>query len=1301
MNKPVLVAVWLAAATTFQVCSGTGDASDPRSVEGRAIWDLSPAWREVTPTRERICLNGLWRWQPATAAADSAPATNWGFFKVPGSWPGITDYMQKDSQTVQVHPAWKDTRLRDVTAAWHEREITVPAEWSGRRIALTADYLNSFAAVFVDGRKVGELHFPDGELDLTTAVQPGRKHVLSLLVVALPLQGVLLSYSDSAAAREVAGRVARRGLCGDVFLVSTPRQARLADLQLTTSVRRWELTVNAAMRELEAGKSYTLAARITNAGQLVKEFRSPPFQASELEEGRFAFSEPWRPEKLWDIHTPQHQYELHLSLLGADDTVLDALPAGRFGFREFWIEGRDFYLNGTRLFLSTVPLDNAQVGAAAATYSAARESLERLRAFGINFVYTHNYDCQPGAHLSFAEILRAADDAGLLVALTQPHFSHYNWTTPDADRTNGYRRHAEFYARVAGNHPSVVAYSTSHNATGYNEDMNPDLMDGRGAPRDNWAANNVKRALRAEAIIRALDPRHVIYHHASGNLGPMHLSNFYPNFVPAQELSDWFEPWATNGVKPVFLCEYGAPFTWDWAMYRGWYQGRREFGSAVVPWEFCLAEWNAQFFGDPAFALSEMEKRNLRWEARQFREGRVWHRWDYPHQLGSTDFPEREPVFFQYFTENWRAFRTWGVSATSPWEHHILFKLRPGLNRNRREDFATDWANLQRPGFSPDFVAERFERMDLAYERSDWQPTGGGEALLRNNLPLLAWIAGKPQRFTSKDHNFLAGESFEKQLIVINNSRVTARAVASWTLNLPQPITGQTNLVVETGQQVRLALSFALPANLAAGEYLLAARVGFDTGEVQTDEFAIHVLPTRLPPRAEPRLALFDPKGETRALLEKLGVGFASVTAESDLTGHGLLVVGKGALSASGPALDIRRVRDGLKVLVFEQTSEALERRFGFRVTEYGLRHAFPRGPDHPALAGLSPEHLRDWRGAATLLPPRLKYESNPRFNGAPTVTWCDIPVTRAWRCGNQGNVASVLIEKPARGDFLPLVDGGFSLQYSPLLEYREGRGVIVFCQLDVTGRGEREPAAERMAANLIEYLRDWKPAPAPAALYAGDPAGRAGLAAAGFRPGAYAGGELKPDQVLVLGSGAGKELADYQAEVAAFVQSGGRLLALGFDQADAEALLPFPVTFTPAEHINAPFDPPRHDSAFRGIGPADVHCRDPRTLPLVSAGARILGDGVLAAATNANVVFCQLAPWQFDYARNYGLKRTYRRTAFLVTRLLSNLGVPAETPLLARWSTPVRADEPARWREGFYLDQPEEWDDPYRFFRW
>jgi beta-galactosidase/beta-glucuronidase len=156
-----------------------------------AEWGIGKAHRYTTPTRERICLNGLWRWQPAGHDALQVPDSGWGYFKVPGSWPGITDYMQKDSQTVYAHPKWREFRLGSISAAWHEREFDTPVDWAGRRIAITFEYLNSYAEVYLDGNRVGEVRFPGGELELEC--RPGATHRLSLLVVALPLQAVMQS----------------------------------------------------------------------------------------------------------------------------------------------------------------------------------------------------------------------------------------------------------------------------------------------------------------------------------------------------------------------------------------------------------------------------------------------------------------------------------------------------------------------------------------------------------------------------------------------------------------------------------------------------------------------------------------------------------------------------------------------------------------------------------------------------------------------------------------------------------------------------------------------------------------------------------------------------------------------------------------------------------------------------------------------------------------------------------------------------------------------------------------------------
>jgi len=321
------------------------------------------------------------------------------------------------------------------------------------------------------------------------------------------------------------------------------------------------------------------------------------------------------------------------------------------------------------------------------------------------------------------------------------------------------------------------------------------------------------------------------------------------------------------------------------------------------------------------------------------------------------------------------------------------------------------------------------------------------------------------------------------------------------------------------------------------------------------------------------------------------------------------------------------------------------------------------------------------------------------RARHGPTVNWCGIPVSRLWRCGNRGNVASVLIEKPARGDFRPIIDGGYSLQYSPLMEYRDGRGMMLFCQVDVTGRSETDPAAERLASNLLQYVSTWKPAPSRTAVYAGDAAGKKHLERSGIAVRDYA-QPLSANEVLILGPGGGHALANDAAAVAAWSKSSGHLLSLGLDGKELNVLLPVKIATQPGEHIAAYFEPAGQSSILSGLGPADVHNRDPRMLPLVTSGVSIIGDGVLATSESQNIVLCQLQPWTFD-PQQQNTKKTFRRSSFLVSRLLANLGVAGSTPIVKCFHTPVDKSSEQRWLEGLYLDTPEEWDDPYRFFRW
>src|SRR5205085_9953588 len=96
--------------------------------------------------------------------------------------------------------------------------------------------------------------------------------------------------------------------------------------------------------------------------------------------------------------------------------------------------------------------------------------------------------------------------------------------------------------------------------------------------------------------------------------------------------------------------------------------------------------------------------------------------------------------------------------------------------------------------------------------------------------------------FTSKDHNFLPGETVEKQLIISNNSRETVSCECERTLGLPQPASGSKKLSVRTREHERIPLRFELPATLAAGAYELNAAVRFGNLEMQKDSFSVNIL---------------------------------------------------------------------------------------------------------------------------------------------------------------------------------------------------------------------------------------------------------------------------------------------------------------------------------------------------------------------------------------------------------------------------------------------------------------------------
>jgi hypothetical protein len=1238
------------------------DAEPPEGVQH--AWDLSGAWSAKSATKASLCLNGLWAFRPLAGNDGDTlvqPGQGWGWFKVPGIWPGITKWnLGKGAQNVILSP-WL-TGLVDfakMERAWYKRDVTVPADWKGRRVKVEFTMLSTHARLLVDGRPAGEIWWPGGCVDITDQVKFGQKQTLALLVTARPLDKESQSFNAPERTTKEKAVVNLRGITGDVFLLAEPEKDAIADVHLICSTRQDTITFDAGI-ENPSRKTYSVSAKIMRDGRVVKSFSASELGVARLQGGRIAVTGSWPAAEEWDTDATENMYEAVLSLRNPAGEVLDESLPTRFGFREFWLEGRDFHLNGRRIHFRAMNIENPNQHADIASKDSALRTCRRMQEYGFNFVISDNYNFQPGAVGYLDGLLDAADETGMLVGFSLPHVKDFNSKLDDPIQAKRYRELTEWIVRRVQNHPSIVAYSMNHNATGYHGDQNPLKMDGSynydppktaGDAPQAYRTRMRAQASRAAEIARSIDPTRAIYHHQSGNLGDMHTVNIYLNWAPMQERSDWLEHWSSNGVKPMFFVEWGLPHISSFSSHRGPSFIWRSKAFQQI-WD---SEFAAAFFGEAAYLMNPTKVKSM------LHEEALWAKGE-PFYWSTLINPIREmeqnwlQTMALFAAENWRSHRAWNISAMLPWDRGNFWAR---TTQTKDKDNPDKYENLNQPGIVPDVI---HPGRSFPYEpdAESYNPTSIGRAWARWNMPLCAFIGGGPTAFTDKAHNFLPGETVEKQLVIINDKRRKVVCDYSWRLT-PGSATGKGRIEIAAGGQAFVPLAIPLSSRLQAGDYTIHAAFDFD-GEKQEDAFAINVLPLPKHLALKSRLALLDPKGMTADLLDSMKVPYARIDAHADLAAYDILIIGREALSGSLPAPGLDRVKEGLKVLVFEQDADTLQNRLGFRINVHGLRKLFVRSP-HPVLNDLHEANLCNWRGASTLTTPYLE--------GLPHVEpsyakwfWCGFENTHVWRCGNRGNVASVLIEKPVIGNWLPILDGGFDLQYAPLLEHVQENGRIIFCQLDVCGREGESPAARRICRNLLTYLDRVKaPAPSARVLYAGAAEGGKLLGDLGVTYENFA-GEASDAQIVVVASGAGN--LDQVKDIAA---AGASVLCLGLDAKELNSALGGAVKAKDAPSVSAMV---RDLSApeFAGISNAELHWR---TRPEIAAIEAVDSTSCPALKVlkvgKGKVVLCQAAPWDFDAAQKPYLRTTYRRTAFLISRLLANLGVNAENPLLAKLS--------------------------------
>ena len=1223
---------------------------------------------------------------------------HWGYLKVPGSW---NSQHWSWRGKVYWHPEDTErTRSADLRFGWYERELTVPRNWRGRRILVQLDRVSTDVRLYCDGVETGSVGYMGGDIDITRFAQPGKALKLSLLVQARDGWNILpgLLTKPSKAWR---GKLPLMGIAGDVFLTSEPGAGtvRLGRSRVVTSVKKQEIRVVAELiaptaQQVPAG--LVLRCEVRDQGNVAKHFETPvAVGAAEA-----LCTSQWTNPKLWDIGKP-HLYTLHMTLMQNGRAVDESLPE-RFGFREFEIRGKFFYLNEVKLNL--VPSSYCGTKAGWTTQDAMRHWVKGARKAGYNFVYLGEAD-RPGKPEIASHLLEVCDELGMLAAVSPLGVNRS--ICKEIDKPEIWKPWAEVArkrVRKDWNHPSLVLWRMNMNLNCYKQDQNPLVLDGK-MEFEPGSASAIKETamLKSNAFVRSLDPTRSTYNHACGKTGEIYNLNNYLGWPELQDLREWLRVWAENGDKPMYMAEQATPYPGDFQMRdpRNWWTN-----------EPVMTEYGAILLGERSYLLEEHDYVGY-YDAAWDGKGRRW-RSSYGYFCHAYP-PILDECSSRYYEAMLPAWRTWGISGgVNAWENtwrRLIKRQEESVLRKGIPDLPleTDWENLQRPGFSADvwqYAAGGGGEIRCLFdlgrpeEKEHIEPTLRAKVMPELIKAMYAYIAGPGDEWFAQDHAFYAGETIAKSVVLLNDLRQKTSFAVRWQAEADGKILAQgaESTTVNPAESARVPFRFQASQVQTRTDVRITVDVVANGQAVPVKPFALQIHPHERSPEGKTLSdwAVFDPTGKTTDAFRKAGLRVKSVDAKDDLPSTArVLVIGCNGLGdvaeAKFASILPQRCAAGLQVLVFEQTAEVLEKTFALRCFTPGVRRAWIRDAVHPILSGLGNDDLTDWRGATTLGPldaPPQSLDEVQRWK-------------RVWRCSQLGVVASVIAEKPHLSSFRPLLDTGFDLRYTPLWEVAEGKGRMVFCLLDVTDRIGLDPAADNLLRNLIEDLNAWENPTLRTVQMVAESANAplSGMALDQSSPPPEGAGKI-----IVLPRGCAAWLSRNATAIRPFLATGGRILAAGLAQDEAEILASSVGDIFSVETNERWLNPlsEKLPAAFRGVSPAGVHWRRKLTVQTVSSipanGWRV-ETGVLATIPvgAGEIVWISALPEDFDPAQRPDLVHTRVNTERLYSIVLANLGAQ----IGPSWLTCLGAATANVTEARFYTDQRTPRDDPYADMRW
>jgi hypothetical protein len=379
--------------------------------------------------------------------------TPWTSQIVDSSWYTAEKYAPyREAGNIKI-PFWLQAEKRYVGAAWFQKEITLPENWSNKNIVLHLERPHWETRLWIDGEEIGFQN------SLGTAhtyplhghLGPG-KHLISIRV-----DNQIREINPGINSHSIADHTQSNwnGLVGDLSLQAAP----LVFIDKVTLFPNVEDGTVKAVIEVRnfTGTSQPCTLKLQSRSVGSAKTLGKIAHAFDIENGangetiELIYPMGASPA-LWDEFNP-NLYQMDVKLKSAEGKDLKQLV---FGMRTFKAEGKRFTINGRPLFLrgtlecSIFPL----TGYPATDTEAWKKIMKSVKSHGLNHIRFHSW-CPPQA--AFV----AADELGVYLQVECSSWANSGSSIGDGLPIDQWLyEEAENILEAYGNHPSfcLMAY---------------------------------------------------------------------------------------------------------------------------------------------------------------------------------------------------------------------------------------------------------------------------------------------------------------------------------------------------------------------------------------------------------------------------------------------------------------------------------------------------------------------------------------------------------------------------------------------------------------------------------------------------------------------------------------------------------------------------------------------------------------------------------------------------------------------------------------------------------------------------